>query len=446
MSEKDIKIEKEEEINLRSEEVQEIMGRVPTSIERYGNLVLSAVILLLFVGSYFYRYPDTIDAPIVITNSTPPVYIISKTSGKIMDIFKQNEELVRAGELLGVIESDADYKDVLILKEKINKLLAEEITDKEMAQWISEHELQLGGLQNEYLSFKSSLHEKIRLTEKRYLPQKIAVVKERINSREKLEHKEKHLHEINIAQEAIAYEIFKRDSLLHTNKMISDEEYERASLAYYQSKQGPINRDVADEQYKMQRINEKENLLDLEHQNDEALNNHTQNCNSALHQLRASIVRWEQIYILRSPIDGILNYTSVWNENQTVNTGEAIFIIVPDKMKKPIGKALVQAAGMGRIKVGQTVIVKVNNFPDEDFGNLVGNVSFISNVPTSEGVYMVDVIFPKGLVTIFQKQLPETIQLMGTSQIVVENRRLADLFIQPVRRLLKSQKTLSTAE
>lgn len=438
--------DKEIDIELRSEELQEIIGRMPTSIERYGILVMAGIILLLVIGSFFFRYPDTIDAPIVITNSTPPINIISKTSGKIMEIFKQNEESVHAGELLGVIESDAEYKDVLILEEKINKLLAEEITDKEMAQWMSEHELQLGALQNEYLSFKSSLHEKIRLMEKRYLPQKIAVVKERMDSREKLEHKEKHLHEINIEQEAIAYEIFKRDSLLHANKMISDEEYERASLTYYQSKQGPINRDVADEQYKMQRINEKESLLDLEHQNDEALNNHTQNCNSALRQLRASIVRWEQIYILRSPIDGILNYTSVWNENQTVNTGEAIFIIVPDKMKKPIGKALVPAAGMGRIKAGQTVIVKVNNFPDEDFGNLVGNVSFISNVPTSEGVYMVDVIFPEGLVTIFQKQLPETIQLMGTSQIVVENRRLADLFIQPVRRLLKSQKTLSTTE
>ena len=438
--------DKEIDIELRSEELQEIIGRMPTSIERYGILVMAGIILLLVIGSFFFRYPDTIDAPIVITNSTPPVNILSKTSGKIMEIFKQNEESVHAGELLGVIESDADYEDVLILEEKINKLLAEEITDKEMSQWMSEHELQLGALQNEYLSFKSSLHEKIRLMEKRYLPQKIAVVKERMDSREKLEHKEKHLHEINIEQEAIAYEIFKRDSLLHANKMISDEEYERASLTYYQSKQGPINRDVADEQYKMQRINEKESLLDLEHQNDEALNNHTQNCNSALRQLRASIVRWEQIYILRSPIDGILNYTSVWNENQTVNTGEAIFIIVPDKMKKPIGKALVPAAGMGRIKAGQTVIVKVNNFPDEDFGNLVGNVSFISNVPTSEGVYMVDVIFPEGLVTIFQKQLPETIQLMGTSQIVVENRRLADLFIQPVRRLLKSQKTLSTAE
>lgn len=438
--------DKEIDIELRSEELQEIIGRMPTSIERYGILVMAGIILLLVIGSFFFRYPDTIDAPIVITNSTPPINIISKTSGKIMEIFKQNEESVHAGELLGVIESDAEYKDVLILEEKINKLLAEEITDKEMSQWMSEHELQLGALQNEYLSFKSSLHEKIRLMEKRYLPQKIAVVKERMDSREKLEHKEKHLHEINIEQEAIAYEIFKRDSLLHANKMISDEEYERASLTYYQSKQGPINRDVADEQYKMQRINEKESLLDLEHQNDEALNNHTQNCNSALRQLRASIVRWEQIYILRSPIDGILNYTSVWNENQTVNTGEAIFIIVPDKMKKPIGKALVPAAGMGRIKAGQTVIVKVNNFPDEDFGNLVGNVSFISNVPTSEGVYMVDVIFPEGLVTIFQKQLPETIQLMGTSQIVVENRRLADLFIQPVRRLLKSQKTLSTAE
>ena len=53
------------------------------------------------------------------------------------------------------------FKKICDLEEKINKLLAEEITDKEMAQWMSEHELQLGVLQNEYLSFKSSLHEKI---------------------------------------------------------------------------------------------------------------------------------------------------------------------------------------------------------------------------------------------------------------------------------------------
>lgn len=446
MSKEEIEKVEEEDINLRSEEVQEIMGRVPPAIERYGITVIACIILLLIAGSFFFRYPDAIDAPIVITNSTPPVNIISKTSGKIVEILKQNEDSVRVGELLGVIESDADYKDVLALEDMVNQFLAEKVTDAQMIQWMSDRELVLGTLQNEYLIFKTSLIEKKRVKGKRYLPQKIEVAKERIDSRVKLEIKEKNLHVINIEQEAVAYEIFKRDSLLHANKMISDEEYERASLTYYQSKQGPINRDVADEQLRMQRINEKENLLDLEHQYDESINSHEQECSKALRQLRASIVKWEQIYILRSPINGILNYTSVWNKNQTVNVGEAIFIIVPDKMMKPIGKALVPPTGMGKIKVGQTVVVKVNNFPDEDFGNLVGRVKFISKIPTSEGVYMVDVDFPEGLVTIFHRHLPETLQLSGLSQIVVENRRLADLFIQPVKRLMKSQETLNTAE
>ena len=446
MSKEEIEKVEEEDINLRSEEMQEIMGRVPPAIERYGITVIACIILLLIAGSFFFRYPDAIDAPIVITNSTPPVNIISKTSGKIVEILKQNEDSVRVGELLGVIESDADYKDVLALEDMVNQFLAEKVTDAQMIQWMSDRELVLGTLQNEYLIFKTNLIEKKRVKGKRYLPQKIEVAKERIDSRVKLEIKEKNLHVINIEQEAVAYEIFKRDSLLHANKMISDEEYERASLTYYQSKQGPINRDVADEQLRMQRINEKENLLDLEHQYDESINSHEQECSKALRQLRASIVKWEQIYILRSPIDGILNYTSVWNKNQTVNVGEAIFIIVPDKMMKPIGKALVPPTGMGKIKVGQTVVVKVNNFPDEDFGNLVGRVKFISKIPTSEGVYMVDVDFPEGLVTIFHRHLPETLQLSGLSQIVVENRRLADLFIQPVKRLMKSQETLNTAE
>lgn len=436
----------EKDIELRSEELQEIIGRIPSSIERYGILVMACIIFILITGSFFFRYPDTIDAPIVITNSTPPVNIVSKTSGKIVKIFKANEDSVFTNDLLGVIESDADYQDVLDLDNKINALLLGGITDEEMIQWMSNHELILGSLQDAYLVFKNSLLEKIRLNEAQYLPKKIKSAQERISKREELEHREKELHEIVIEQEAIAYEIYKRDSILHVNKMMSDEDFERASLTFYQSRQGPINRKLEEEQFQMQQLNEREELLDLVYQNEETTNKHEQNYNSAIRQLRASIVRWEQTYILKSPIDGHLNYTSVWNENQTANTGEIIFIIVPNKMKEPIGKAYVPVTGMGRIKVGQTVIVKVNNFPDEDFGNLVGKVDFISNVPTAEGIYMVDVTFPDGLVTIFHKQLPPTLQLIGTSQIVAENRRLADLFIQPVNRLLKSQETLSSIE
>lgn len=111
--------------------------------------------------------------------------------------------------------------------------------------------------------------------------------------------------------------------------------------------------------------------------------------------------------------------------------------------KRPIGKAMLQASGAGKVKIGQQVLVDVNNFPEEDYGSLVGKVEAVSNVPTADGFYMVDVGFPAGLQTIYHKQLPTVQQLMGNARIVVENRRLCNLFLQPVNRLLEKQKVLA---
>ena len=49
------------EIELRSEEVQEVMGQIPAWIVRWGITILFIVVLALLVGSYFFRYPDDID-------------------------------------------------------------------------------------------------------------------------------------------------------------------------------------------------------------------------------------------------------------------------------------------------------------------------------------------------------------------------------------------------
>ena len=46
------------DIELRSEAVQEVMGHVPSWIVRWGITVLSLVVLMLVVGSFFFRYPD----------------------------------------------------------------------------------------------------------------------------------------------------------------------------------------------------------------------------------------------------------------------------------------------------------------------------------------------------------------------------------------------------
>lgn len=53
--------------NLRSEEVQEILGRPPRWIVRWGIVVICAVVAGLFVGSYFIKYPEVTAGLITIT-------------------------------------------------------------------------------------------------------------------------------------------------------------------------------------------------------------------------------------------------------------------------------------------------------------------------------------------------------------------------------------------
>ena len=81
-------MEKEEqkrykEIELRSEEVQEIMNRIPPWILRRGITVLFFIVMALLLGSWFYKYPDVINAGITVSSSEPPASIIARSTGKI---------------------------------------------------------------------------------------------------------------------------------------------------------------------------------------------------------------------------------------------------------------------------------------------------------------------------------------------------------------------------
>ena len=47
-------------IEFRSEPVQEILGSVPSWIIRWGTSLFFVIIVLLLVGSWFFRYPEVV--------------------------------------------------------------------------------------------------------------------------------------------------------------------------------------------------------------------------------------------------------------------------------------------------------------------------------------------------------------------------------------------------
>ena len=60
-------MEEHESIELRSEEIQEILGTPPRKIVRWGTTIAFLTFCFLIFVSYFVRYPDVIKAPIVLT-------------------------------------------------------------------------------------------------------------------------------------------------------------------------------------------------------------------------------------------------------------------------------------------------------------------------------------------------------------------------------------------
>ena len=109
-------------IELRSEEVQDILGQVPRWIVRWGITLVLIILLGILVGSYFFKYPDLINARITILSQNPPVKVIAIVNGRLDQLFIHDNQKVIKNELIGIIENPANYKHVFELKRKLDSI------------------------------------------------------------------------------------------------------------------------------------------------------------------------------------------------------------------------------------------------------------------------------------------------------------------------------------
>ena len=82
------------DIELRSEEVQEVMGQVPAWIVRWGITLLFLVVVALLVGSCFFKYPDVITADMTLTGQHPATAVVTRAAGKIQELLVRDNRPV----------------------------------------------------------------------------------------------------------------------------------------------------------------------------------------------------------------------------------------------------------------------------------------------------------------------------------------------------------------
>ncbi len=94
------------------------------------------------------------------------------------------------------------------------------------------------------------------------------------------------------------------------------------------------------------------------------------------------------------------------------------------------------ALNSGKIKISQKVNIKLQNYPETEFGMLTGRVATISLTPDKEDLYLVDVSLPAKLITSYHKEIEFQQEKRGTAEIITEDLRLLERFFYQFKSLI----------
>lgn len=162
------------EIELRSEEVQEVMSHVPVWILRWGITVLFCIVIILLIGSYLFKYPDVVEAEITVSTQNPPAYVVARVAGRLEELCAENGAVVRKEAVLGMIENSAKAEDLFLLKEQHETMGSSRVCPEYGRTAFRQGQyLQLGEVQPAYASFISVLKDYASFVKQDYYRRKL---------------------------------------------------------------------------------------------------------------------------------------------------------------------------------------------------------------------------------------------------------------------------------
>ncbi len=434
-------IKRREEIELRSEEVQELLGHIPHWIIRWGMTSIFLTIVVVLVGSWCFQYPDVLVSSVVVTTTHPPASVVARTDGKLDVLFVEDQQQ----NVLACVENTASYGDVVLLKAQLETLRKRLVSDDITLSGTFRDDYTLGTLQTSYTNFLARYEEYRHFVTLDYFHQKITSLEKQIQQHRSLyerSSRQKHLlqQELELSQRQ-----YERYRYLKDQALVSQKDLETLQSTVLQKTYALEEAESGLDNINIQISRLDASKLDVTLQYDEQKKQLQLAVQAAYDNLYGQIISWEHANLLKAPIDGTVTFTEYWSENQNVKAGDVVMTIVPDGSSHLLGKVRLPVQGAGKVKVGQKVNIKFANYPSREYGMVTGIVERISLVP-SDTYYVVEVSFPEGLTTNYGNTLPFTQEMQGAAEIITEDRRLLERFFQPIQALIQQHLQLTFLE
>jgi multidrug efflux pump subunit AcrA (membrane-fusion protein) len=423
---------------IRSPELQEVMSEIPGSFLRWGLFLFFAIILAILGVTWFINYPDVVTAPVTITTYNSPAPMVAKSGGKIEKLIVDNGEDVSTDQPVAIIENTAQYEDILSLVAFLDTLEGNQDWQNDVNKYSPPEELSIGEVQTSYSRFLTYFFQFREYLRQSYINSKLKLLDQQI--RKQNEYTAELLSQEKLSAEDLILVLrsYERDSVLYYSKLhsVTLSEYERSKQALIQKKSAHSSLRASIRNNESSALKMKESRLDLLVQLEKELHQYKLDLDDSFRMLSLAIDQWKEKYLIKSPVKGRITFTSYWNINQVIKAGEILATVIPDDPSRIIARANVPVSGLGKVKTGQEVNIKLSGFPYMEYGVLKGRISTLSLVPAGE-YYIAEIDLINGLRSTYGINLGFINEMTGTADIITDNSRLIFRLIKPLRSVFK---------
>ncbi len=423
-----------DKIEIRSDEVNEILTTPPRWLVRSGIGLLTLIVGAMIGLSFIIEYPDVVPARVKLVNSNPSVAVIARESGTLDALRVVEKQEVTQGDLLAVIENPCKYDDLLILEKEIERL--DPLKSYRIKKYRPKNNLQIGSIGKSYAelvreikNLQYDLNKDFKYKNIEHLKRQVKTQLDFNSEQEKL--KRAMNKEINLTKENIQV----KERLLESGNIAADVVNElREKLLTQERKQQELNLNIINSNVKIEELNKQITLIEQGDAEDK--DTQFSAVQESVNSIRAEIEDWKSKYLIFAPVNGLATFNENWTSRQYVAAGQKIMDIVP-----PDGsiraEALLHQSGSGKVAQEQVANIKLDPYPFREFGMLKGKVSSLTLIPEND--YYKLKIDVKNPVSTYDKEMILKQGMEGRVEIITEKRKLFWRILDNFYDLLKNR-------
>lgn len=402
--------------NLHSEDLEEIIAKPPSSLLRWGISLIMGTILIIFGLSLFIRYPEIVSVSMKFSTSNSPKALVSRIDGNLANILVEEGVWITANTDVAYLDCVANHDQVMMILNQLKSVRTSKNKSIDLANIVSPTELDLGELQNSYQNFYLSYLNFKEVSKEGIFNKRINVAENEVKYINDQNHRIEEIYKIQKQELEMAEKEYAKYKLLADKKVISQTELEGKELLLLAKRQTIPHTENLIISNRTNKLIKSNQVIELNNDKIDEEKKFFQ----ALNTFISDAEDWRKKYVLTSTIEGYLIYGDFLQNNQLVKTGEKLFF-VNSKKDDYYGEVMIPQNHSSKVKLGQRVLIKVRSFPYQEYGYLDGRVTYLSEIPLRDSVFI-------SKVTLKRKTVDSQIKLkpgmLADAEIVTEDQSI----------------------